>query len=198
MTVPTSWNIISPTGECFTSTLASYLGHMWDMNCDNRLAGCQSSGLTRSTAKLHNTQNIIEQICPITPSSHHTPLFDRPQDFNFVATTNNNKTSSQTSLTHARSGPPYTHTHTPVGRKSQGASRLPGTSQCQAPVSPTGQIQSNLSQVHTSDLMMMRKSIYILSIIPREMGKLKTYSPTYCIMDNGENMLNHTHTLEKI
>ena len=34
--------------------------------------------------------------------------------------------------------------------------------------------------VHTSDLMM----IYILSIITREMGKLKTHSPTYCIMDN--------------
>ena len=39
---------------------------------------------------------------------------------------------------------------------------------------------------HTSDLMMIiRRSIYILSIITREMGKMKTYSPTYCIMDNG-------------
>ena len=37
---------------------------------------------------------------------------------------------------------------------------------------------------HTSDLMMtIRQSIYILSIITRQMGKLKTYSPTYCIMD---------------
>ena len=53
--------------------------------------------------------------------------------------------------------------------------------------------------VHTSDLMMMiRQSICILSIITREMGKLKTYSPTYCIMDDGENMLNLTHTLDKI
>ena len=53
--------------------------------------------------------------------------------------------------------------------------------------------------VHTSDLMMIiRQSIYILSIITREMSKLKTYSPTYCIMDNGENMLNLTHTLDKI
>ena len=53
--------------------------------------------------------------------------------------------------------------------------------------------------VHTSDLMMItRQSIYILSIITREMGKLKTYSPTYCIMDNGENMLNLTHTFDKI
>ena len=53
--------------------------------------------------------------------------------------------------------------------------------------------------VHTSDLMMIiRQSIYILSIITREMGKLKTYSPTYCIMDNGKNMLNLTHTLDKI
>ena len=52
---------------------------------------------------------------------------------------------------------------------------------------------------HTSDLMMIiRQSIYILSIITREMGKLKTHSPTYCIMDNGENMLNLTHTLEKV
>ena len=52
---------------------------------------------------------------------------------------------------------------------------------------------------HTSDLMMIiRQSIYIFSIITREMGKLKTYSPTYCIMDNGENMLNFTHTPDKI
>ena len=53
--------------------------------------------------------------------------------------------------------------------------------------------------VHTSDLMMIiRQSIYILSIITTEMGKLKTYSPTYCIIDNGENMLNLTHTHDKI
>ena len=50
-----------------------------------------------------------------------------------------------------------------------------------------------------SDLMMIiRQSTYIISIITREMGKLKTYSPTYGIMDNGENMLNLTHTLDKI
>ena len=42
------------------------------------------------------------------------------------------------------------------------------------------------------------KYIYILSIITGEMDKLKTYNPTYCIMDNGENMLNLTHTLDKI
>ena len=54
-------------------------------------------------------------------------------------------------------------------------------------------------KVHTSDLIMIiRQSIYIISIITREMGKLKTNSPTYCIMDNGENMLNLTHTLDKI
>ena len=53
--------------------------------------------------------------------------------------------------------------------------------------------------VHTSDLIMMiTQSIYILSITTREMGKLKTYSPTYCIMDNKENMLNLTHTLDQI
>ena len=54
--------------------------------------------------------------------------------------------------------------------------------------------------IFTSDLMMIiiRQSIYILSIITRESGKLKTYSPTYSKMDNGENMLNLTHTLDKI
>ena len=53
--------------------------------------------------------------------------------------------------------------------------------------------------VHTSDLMMIiRQSLYILSISTTEMGKLKTYSPTYCIMNNGENMLLFTHTLDKI
>ena len=52
--------------------------------------------------------------------------------------------------------------------------------------------------VHTSDLMMIiRQIMYILSIITNEMGKLKTHSPTYCIMDNWENMLNLTHTLDK-
>ena len=43
-----------------------------------------------------------------------------------------------------------------------------------------------------------KTSIHILSIITKEMGKLKTYSPTYCIMDNWENMLNLTHTPEKL
>ena len=39
---------------------------------------------------------------------------------------------------------------------------------------------------------------YILSAITRELGELKTYSPMYWIMDNSENMLNLTHTLDKI
>ena len=53
--------------------------------------------------------------------------------------------------------------------------------------------------VHTSDLMMIiRQSIYILSIVTSEMGKLKTYNPTYCIMDNGENVLNLTHSTKYI
>ena len=52
---------------------------------------------------------------------------------------------------------------------------------------------------HISDLMMIiRQSKYILSIITWEMGKLKTHSPTYCIKDNWENLLNLTHTLDKI
>ena len=53
--------------------------------------------------------------------------------------------------------------------------------------------------VHTSDLMMIiRQSIYIISIITKEMSKLKTHSPAYCIMDNWEKMLNLTHTLDKL
>ena len=44
--------------------------------------------------------------------------------------------------------------------------------------------------VHTSDLMMIiRQSINILSIITTGMGKLKTHSSTYCILDNGEKYL---------
>ena len=39
---------------------------------------------------------------------------------------------------------------------------------------------------------------YILSAITRELGELKTYSPMYWIMENSENMLNLTHTLDKI
>ena len=30
------------------------------------------------------------------------------------------------------------------------------------------------------------------------MGKLETHNPTYCIIDNWENMLNPTHTLDKL
>ena len=53
--------------------------------------------------------------------------------------------------------------------------------------------------VHTSDLMMIiRQSMYILFIITKEMRKLKTRSPTYCIMDNWENMLNLTHSTNYI
>ena len=52
--------------------------------------------------------------------------------------------------------------------------------------------------LHTSDLMMIiRHRIYILSIITRDMGKLKTHGPTYCIMDNWEYMLYLIHTLDK-
>ena len=43
----------------------------------------------------------------------------------------------------------------------------------------------------------MTKYVYSLNH-HKGMGKLKTHSPTYCTMDNGENMLNLTHTLDKI
>ena len=50
--------------------------------------------------------------------------------------------------------------------------------------------------VHTSVLMMIiRQSIYIISIITREMGKLKTHIPTYCMMDNWENIHNNISLL---
>ena len=53
--------------------------------------------------------------------------------------------------------------------------------------------------VHTSDLMMIiRQSICIRSIITREMGQLKTHSPTYFVMDNWDNMPYLTHTLDKL
>ena len=52
--------------------------------------------------------------------------------------------------------------------------------------------------VHTPDLMMIiRQSIYIPSIITRKWVNWK-HSPTYCIMDNWENMPYLTHTLDKI
>ena len=41
--------------------------------------------------------------------------------------------------------------------------------------------------------------IYILAIITREVGKVKTYiPPTYRLMDNGENKLNLTHSTKYI
>ena len=42
------------------------------------------------------------------------------------------------------------------------------------------------------------KYIYILPIATREMGKLKTHSPTYFVMDNWENVPYLTHTLDKL
>ena len=53
--------------------------------------------------------------------------------------------------------------------------------------------------VHTSDLMVItRQGIYILSSITWEVGELKTHSPTYCTMDNWENMLYLNHTRQNI
>ena len=53
--------------------------------------------------------------------------------------------------------------------------------------------------VHTSDLMMIiRQSMYILSIITKGMGKLKTHSPTYCIMDNWDYLILLTHATNYI
>ena len=52
---------------------------------------------------------------------------------------------------------------------------------------------------HTSDLMMIiRSSDSILSIITRDMGKLNTHSPIYCINDNWENWPNLRHTRDRI
>ena len=36
--------------------------------------------------------------------------------------------------------------------------------------------------------------MYILAIATREMGKMKTHSPIYCLIDNWENVLNLTLT----
>ena len=47
---------------------------------------------------------------------------------------------------------------------------------------------------HTAHIIVSWQSIYILSIITTEMGKLKTHSPTYCIIDNWESMPDLTHT----
>ena len=52
--------------------------------------------------------------------------------------------------------------------------------------------------VHTYDLMMIiSQSIYSLHH-HKDISKMKTHSPIYCITDNWENMLNLTHTLNKI
>ena len=42
--------------------------------------------------------------------------------------------------------------------------------------------------------MITRQNIYILSIITRKMSKLKTHSPTFCVMDKWQNVLNLTHS----
>ena len=53
--------------------------------------------------------------------------------------------------------------------------------------------------VHTSDSMMIiRESIYILPIITREIGQLKTHSPTCFAMDNREYALSYSHTRQTI
>ena len=51
--------------------------------------------------------------------------------------------------------------------------------------------------VHISDSkIIIRQSIYILSIITREMGQLKTQSPTCFVM--GEYVLSYSHTRQII
>ena len=40
-----------------------------------------------------------------------------------------------------------------------------------------------------------KEKVYIIIM---KMDTLKTHSPIYCVMDNWGNMLNFTHTLEKI
>ena len=53
--------------------------------------------------------------------------------------------------------------------------------------------------VHTSDSMMiMRQRIYILSTITRNMGQLKTHSPTCFVMDKWQNIPYLTHTLDNL
>ena len=51
---------------------------------------------------------------------------------------------------------------------------------------------------HTSDLMMLRWSTYILTIIIREMGKLNTHDPVYCMKDTWENWLILRHKLDRM
>ena len=51
---------------------------------------------------------------------------------------------------------------------------------------------------HTSDLMMItRPSTCILKII-RDIDKLNTHKPIYCIKDNWKNWLNLRHTLDRM
>ena len=47
-------------------------------------------------------------------------------------------------------------------------------------------------------IYILDKLSIFLSIITREMGKLKTHSPIYCVMNKWECMFNLTHTLDKI
>ena len=52
---------------------------------------------------------------------------------------------------------------------------------------------------HTYDLIIIiRQSTHSLTIIRREMGKLNTHSPIYCIKNNCEKWLNLRHTLDRM
>ena len=53
--------------------------------------------------------------------------------------------------------------------------------------------------VRISDLMMItRQRIYVPSIITKQIVKLKTHSPTYCIVDNWEHAKSYSHTRQSI
>ena len=118
-----------------TKAFASCFGHMWDMNCGNFTAGCQSSSLTMSTIKPEKTQYNVKNMYSNAIILHYTHYLLTPKS---STNTNNNKTSSQTFLTLVQSRSLFTHTH--AVRKSQWAPLPPATGQYHAPMNPTWRI----------------------------------------------------------
>ena len=124
---------------------ASCLGHMWAMNCDNRIGAVR---VQASPGQLQNSKIRRIMLTKYVPSLCHPTIHTSLINPRISASHPTQITTKlAVKLSSLMQGPDHhSHTHTHLWIEShQWASLLPGTIQSQPPVNPTWQIQSNLS-----------------------------------------------------
>ena len=129
---------------------ASCLGHMWAMNCDNRIGAVR---VQASPGQLQNSKIRRIMLTKYVPSLCHPTIHTSLINPRISASHPTQITTKlAVKLSSLMQGPDHhSHTHTHLWIEShQWASLLPGTIQSQPPVNPTWQIQSNLSHNHLS------------------------------------------------